>query len=134
MGSLVSGFGGSVPFIERNYIQDISIKLARLRHPLPWCRRAFREETELFIFAQIRSHLEHQNRLGDFPYIHFFANWMVHPQLTQVTMGARIAQKIVEVLGNNNIPLERKTVEINVRLGSENLRNELKTLFRECNL
>jgi hypothetical protein len=114
---------------ERDILGDLRVKLQRLRNGAP-----LEDSLGLYIFMGLRSHLEKYSLNDRFPYVKFYADWMVHPKLDRNSTGRKIVTDIIEALKNNQIAPEHKTLEINRKLGLAVLRNEMNTFFTENDL
>lgn len=113
-------------FKKRDLIEDLKIKVQRLRNQVP-----LEDCLSLYIFSILRSHIESNNLNAKFPYIKFYADWMLHPKLDFNKTGKTVVKNITEVIKNNQIPLTLKTQEINRKLGHLVLHEELNVFFEE---
>lgn len=118
-----------MPYRERDLLQDLRIKLNRLRNG-----GALEDTLSLYLFAIIRSYIERHDLHDTFPVTKFYADWMVHPKLDRNKVARQIVLALMETLKNEEIPVQEKTRELNRRLGHTALHTELRDFFNQNNL
>lgn len=113
---------GTMAFQDRNFIEDINMKINRLKNgEIP-----FDDCFVTFFFSQVRNALERDNELHRYEYICFYSNWILHPQVDRNSVGQKIGQGVVSVLKNKQIPIDLKTKELNKHIGQWCLQADLK--------
>ena len=111
---------------SRNVIEDLKVKIKRLRDGVP-----LEDCLGLYIFSLLRTHIASDQLMDKFPYIKFYADWMLHPKLDFNKTGKVVVKNLTEVVRDTKIPVNLKTQEINRKLGHTVLHKELKDFFSE---